>query len=813
VGFPKITGNKQGNFYRFWLAIALLCAGAIAPYRILAQTTPAGTQIENRATGTFEDPSNPGVTIPVESNTVVLTVAEIAGITVQPDGARKDGEGPIEPGDRLFFRFSITNVGNDPTRFRIPNSATVSGAGTVSGNLEISTDGGNTWTEISGSELITGSIPIGGNLLVRVPVTVNGSATEGDEIRVQLGNTPNSAQNVERTPNGTDVFTVDNPEGAVPTEATGDPFNGTREASAFQTITVASTPLALPVILKTHGTPVEIGDPANPADDVITYQLALDVRSRIPAGASGFVPGNLAPNTSFPIAVDGAVAPRILVSDAIPQGTALVPDSWQAPAGWQVVFTADNPEVLNANLATWTTDPGAIGGAANATRIGFIFDGILNAGTTTAGFQFQLVTSGLTGPGTIANVAQVFGGTEGNPGPLLFDESGDQNPNNFNDDGTPPPTDDTGNPIVTPGLSNPGRDGQDEDNNNGGSGPGGEANVVVISGGAGGILNGPPGSPGAIGPTDNNDDFHNKVVATPPNLGPNEPFTPDPVAFTNSLSNASGADVTIAPIAPQERDSLPNGTRVTVTFDQQTAIYTYDRAAGFRTDDPPVTIPGTTTEADYSVTIALPTAVKNRGYGVPIAAFDDRDDDGFFDESEPGNVKIDRVYTGFIEILKESRILKGSGPDVLDGQEQFSQDTKTPGPGNLIEYRLSYNNISEAGGPGNVTLTAENLVISEDGTTYDPIENPGGNNWALDTDDADGDNDPTTGIDTSHVLGSPVDSRGGTINFFGGRPPTARSGPQSGTTTASDVSKYEVRVRGPLGPGETGTFTFQRRVN
>ncbi|MCU0550335.1 MAG: hypothetical protein MUC48_13380 [Leptolyngbya sp. Prado105] len=84
----------------------------------------------------------------------------------------------VQVGDTLYYTYSLTNVGNDPTSFRIPNLATVTGPGTPA-PLEYSTDGGANWTAIAGSEVITSAIPgltngiaPGGSMLVRVPVTI-----------------------------------------------------------------------------------------------------------------------------------------------------------------------------------------------------------------------------------------------------------------------------------------------------------------------------------------------------------------------------------------------------------------------------------------------------------------------------------------------------------------------------------------------------------------------------------------------------------------------------------------------------------------
>ncbi|MEB3830990.1 DUF7925 domain-containing protein [Phormidium sp. CCY1219] len=817
---PKLPDQKQGKPYNL-IAVAVLGGMMILPaafwwkFPVFAQVTPAGTQIRNRATGTFEDPNNPGVPLdPVFSNEVILTVAEVAGITVQSDGISiADGGSEIDVGDLLYYRYEITNVGNDPTRFRIPNSATVVGSGSISGNLQFSVNGGTTWTEISGNEFTSNAFSPQESILVRVPVTVANSAIADDEITVTLGNTPNNAQNLERVADPTDVFTVDGADNSVAGETSGNPVNGTREASDTQTATVAGVPLALVALYKTHATPVEVNNPATPRDDEINYQLTLDVRSSLPPGSSGIVPSDLVATTGISLTVDGNTINRLLVSDAIPDRTTLIEDSWTAPTGWEVVFTDANPAEINAMQAPWTTDVETLGGMGNVTRIGFIFNGTIAAGTTVSGFEYKVVTDGVTGNAAIANIAQVFGATDGNPDLLVYDESGDQNPNNFNDDGTPPPTDSTENPLIGTGVANPGTDGQDPNNDNTGEGPGGEANVVPISTVESGIFSGPLGQPDAIGPTDDNDDFTNQVLPIPANLEPGETFTPPPSNFTNTVRNTTGQPITLAPTPPEDPNALPAGTTVTITYGGRSVTYVYDPATGFSTTDTPITIPSDVSPADYGVSVQLPNAEPNSQYPVPIAAFIDEDGDGSFDPTETGNTTINRIYTGFVEINKESRLLQGNGPDIIPGQDNFSPDPKSPGPGNIIEYRLTYNNFSLQGRPGNVTLDATDVVIVEDGTTYDPTTNPGGNNWALDTENIDGDNDPTTGIDTSHVVGSATDSRGGTVEFFSGQPATNPTGEQRGTTVDSDVTRYVVRVRGTLGPGESGTFTFQRQVN
>ncbi|HBK62391.1 MAG TPA: hypothetical protein DD000_02380, partial [Cyanobacteria bacterium UBA11166] len=140
-----------------------------------------------------------------------------------------------------------------------------------------------------------------------------------------------------------------------------------------------------------------------------------------------------------------------------------------------------------------------------------------------------------------------------------------------------------------------------------------------------------------------------------------------------------------------------------------------------------------------------------------------------------------------------------TGPAVLSGQNQFSIDPKTPAPGNIIEYRITYTNISTPqAGTGNVILKARDVVITEDGTQN-------GNNWALD-------NDTNGAIDTSNIAGTAKDSGAATITFFSGNPATKNAVDQTGTTVNTDVTKYVNIVIGDIVPGEARNFSFQRQV-
>ncbi|MDJ0795366.1 MAG: hypothetical protein QNJ51_00815 [Calothrix sp. MO_167.B12] len=855
----KISKNAS-RVYRSLVATAFITSGIfqfVAP--ALAEGTAGGQKINNTATATYEDPNNPGTTLNATSNTVEVTIAEVAGITVTGTGVvNTDGDGSetVTVGDVLNYNFTIKNVGNDPTKFRIPNLASVTGPATA-GNLEYF-DGTN-WVAITGTELITGSIAPDASIQVRVPVTVQAGATSGQDIIVQLGNTPGDAQNQLRSPDGGDVYTVDNADGTATGEVNGAPVNGVREASDTLTEKVGATlkNYALATVLKTRGTYDNKSTTAI-TDDEVTYNLSLRVENTDITG-QGITPTALE-GTNITVSGTGITSTdkHILVSDAIPEGTELAEVPTPPSSDWIPVYTTDAVASTDANAATWQVLDGTTD-LTTVTRVGFVkkantaAEGI-DPGDTVTGLTIKLaVKSGTASPLTIANIAQVFGETgDTNADPTVasspvYDESGDQNPSNF-DGGvgsmTPPANTDTNNdgvPDTLPAaevddgyINNPTapESGVDAAGDNTGSGTGGEANVFTITEPTpASVLNGPQNAPGATGPSGlTNDDFTNKSSLVPANTKPyidhdNDPNTPDipntidpaPVGFTNTIQN-SGTDagnITLVPTIPTgvNKDDLPNLTTVTITYGSDSAVYTYDKSAGtFSGPATPITISNVAAgdPVNYGVEVNLPagtnlstntvadyTGDTEFGFPVPIEATITSVADN---TQTATNITIDRVYTGYLKLVKESRVTQGTGPAVVSGDETWSSTPKTPSPGNILEYRIRYSNISDPqAGAGNIILNADKVVITEDGVGN-------GNNWAKD-------NDSNGEIDTSNIVGSAQDTGAANIEFYSGEPSSNAAIDQTGTTATTDVTKYVLRVTGNVVPGQERIFTFHRKVN
>ncbi len=796
---------RKNRLSRQLLTATLLLGGTfnlVSP--VLAQTattTTAGTQIRNQATATYEDPNNTGVSINATSNTVILTVAEVAGITISSAAITDTSPNTaVITGDVLNYDYLITNVGNDPTKFFIPGVATVTGG--TAGTLQISTDGGSTYNNIASTGITTGSIAPGASVRVRVPVTV--SATSGQSVSVVLGNTganDNSAgtqnQPYSTAPSGNDVYTVDNADGSVAGETAGAPTNGAREASLLESIQVGATPQAFATVLKTRANYTNSGTVNTLNDDVLTYGLGLRVESTVPSGITGAVAANLAGTN---ISVNGIQVSRVLVSDAIPAGTKLRVAPTNLPSGWQAVYTTD-ALTTNANAANWSTT--APGDLTTVTRVGFINAGPIATGTAVTGLSFQVVTSGVTqSTATVSNIAQVFGQSENAGTTLIYDESGDQNPDNFNDDGTP------GSNTPTNGVANPATDGSDPNNDNTGSGPGGEVNAFTFTV-SGSLVNGPNGQPGAVGPTDNNNDFANKSTSVPAGTAPDATINPDAVTFTNTVSNPGATAISNVHIIPDDGNatgSLPTNTTVTMSYNGNASVYTYNGTDFAFTSGTPIVISSITPagQISYTASVDLPngttlSSTTGNPFAVPLRAYIDSNNDNTFDAGESNNITINQVYTGYLKLVKQAQILSPSGQPLTEYfTTPSANDAQKIQPGNIIQYRITYTNISSGapqGGSGNATLRADKVVITEDGATAP-------NNWAIDQ-------DRNNTIDTSNVVGSASDTTG-TVTYYSG---TSLVSDQTGTTPTTDVTKYLDTLNAPLDPGATGTFTFQRKIN
>src|SRR5262249_13479007 len=110
---------------RLMLALAIVCAFFA---QVLAQT-PGGTTISNQASATYSDGTNAYSTV---SNTVTVTVSNVSGLAITPDGFSNPTVVAGQTG--VLYNFTVTNTGNftDQVRFLASGaSVRVVGPGTV----------------------------------------------------------------------------------------------------------------------------------------------------------------------------------------------------------------------------------------------------------------------------------------------------------------------------------------------------------------------------------------------------------------------------------------------------------------------------------------------------------------------------------------------------------------------------------------------------------------------------------------------------------------------------------------------------------
>jgi uncharacterized repeat protein (TIGR01451 family) len=254
-------GRRSINYLAHSIIFGLITSGSplwLLP--VFAAPTAPNVIIDNQATGTFADLDDTSTgTQSVVSNTVSVTVAEVAGITIVSSNIPNAIVGGVAE-----FEFKIQNIGNDPTKFFLPSTLSASQivGGTQSGVLQIIgyvPAGSTTTTTLTtpidvttatntgalsdptlGGNTTLGSIPADASIVVRVKVSVTAAA--GAAVAVILGDTTTTPlSNVPYVTGTNDVYTVDNTDGTITGEAAGISINGVREASANQSVLAIST--------------------------------------------------------------------------------------------------------------------------------------------------------------------------------------------------------------------------------------------------------------------------------------------------------------------------------------------------------------------------------------------------------------------------------------------------------------------------------------------------------------------------------------------------------------------------------------------
>lgn len=206
----------------------------------LAQTTPGGTVIHNKASATYTDDLATPTKYTTLSNEVTSTVSYVAGLQITPDGSAPTTT--VAPGATATYTFTVTNLGNftDNVEF-LANGASlqVTGPGTVS-QAFVDVNGNGTYdagtdVDVQGnSSAVTTSLAQDGAVAVIVKVLVSAAASAGQSIQVTLGDAGGSTPyDNQAANNSTHEVHTKHPGGLTVT-------NGEREAKGDITQTVSA---------------------------------------------------------------------------------------------------------------------------------------------------------------------------------------------------------------------------------------------------------------------------------------------------------------------------------------------------------------------------------------------------------------------------------------------------------------------------------------------------------------------------------------------------------------------------------------------
>lgn len=576
------------------LALAALCLMA-AP--ALGQATSGGTTISNQASATYSDGTN---SYSVNSNTVTVTVANVAGLVITPDG----GSVPTVTAGQtnVDFTFTVTNSGNFPTQVRFP----ALGAGIVtSGPITVT----QAVIDVTGNGLGAGDTDILGNgtavvypgspylarnasFNVVVRVSINAGAAAGANISVALGDA--SGDNVASNNSAAEVRT------SVPPSVT---LTGSESEAVGSITTSVENDAQMRLNLSAPAGPVALGSN-------VTYTWSLDNVGARPVSARTLT--NAPAGSQTGVFVIAPVPARTTFSSVTP------------PAGVTVLYSTSALTTDPVTGAVWTT---VAPPAGSVTRIAYNVGASLATGASVSNMQMVVtVNTGINASLPLYEIGDAFG--RNSIGTSLTDQSGDAvvNKGDGNADFNEPR-------LGVDALS---------------ATQGFQLPTLLTQTGA--VLLGPSGAPAAVGPTNNNDDYTNKSVAPAAVASLTHLDTLSSATtldFTNTVQNTGNADDTFTFTAP----TVPAGFTVQISTNGGTSFTTLSGGGSATL----AVAFGASANVIVRVTAPAGTAVlQTGGFSTVVRATS-----GVTPAS--ANDTRDNLYTGFLKLVKSSQVFNSTG--------------------------------------------------------------------------------------------------------------------------------------------------------
>ena len=465
--------------------IAAIAITAALAGQTVAQT-PGGTVISNQASATYSDGTNSYSTV---SNTVTVTVSNVSGLAITPDGGSNPTVVAGETG--VLYHFTVTNTGNftDQVRFMASGaSVNVNGPGLITrAVIDVDNSGtinaGDTDIFTNGAAVDSANIAQNGSIRVLVEVTVNPGATAAQSVQVTLGDAATGGPSFDNQPANSSANEVQT--------VSGLSVNGLREARGDVSASVVNDGRLLLTLTAPPG-PVNLG-----SDITYTWDLANN-------GARD-VTG---------VTLNGSN--RVYIIAPIPARTVLKAGQ-VFPVG--TLYTTSALTTLPM-AAIWTNVAPALN---TVTRVAFPVGATMTAGSSSGPVNMIVtVDLGINASIPIDEIGDAFATNFVNS--IITDQSGDATANNGD-----------GNANFNEGYV---------------AGPGHGVIQQTTLTQLGSVLLGPNGAPAAVGPTDNNDDYTNKST-NPGNIAPgNNTTLSAQLVYINTLLNNGNTNDTYTIDAP-----------------------------------------------------------------------------------------------------------------------------------------------------------------------------------------------------------------------------------------------------------------------
>ena len=581
-------------------ALALLVAACLPLSSARAQQTAGGTPISNQASATYSDGTN---SYSVTSNTVTVTVANVAGLTITPDGGSVPTVVAGQTG--VDFTFTVTNSGNFPTQVRFPAGGTaifpsagltvtqavidVNGNGIDAGDIDILSNGSAVVYPASPYLARNASF----NVVVRT--TVGSGVSAGATVGVTLGDAAADNEAAEGT--NTEVRT------SVPASVT---LTGSESEGVGSITTTVQNDAQLRVNLSAPTGPVALGSN-------VTYTWSVEN-----LGARAVSPRTL---TNAPAGSQTGV----FVIAPVPGRTTF--SSITPPAGVTVLYSTSALTTDPVTGAVWTT---VAPPAGSVVRVAFNVGASLAPAASVTNMQMVVtVNTGINASLPLYEIGDAFGRNSVNAN--LTDQSGD-------------------------GVVNKGDGNADFNEPRFGVDPlsatqGFQLPTLLTQVGA--VLLGPAGAPAAVGPApaaSNNEDYTNKNVAPAAIAGLSHLDTlssATSVDFTNTVQNTGNADDTFTFTAP----TVPAGFTVAISTNGGTSFTTLSGGGSATL----AVAFGASANVIVRVTAPAGTAVlQSGGFGTTLRATSGL-------TPAQSNDTRDNLYTGFLKLVKTYQVINSTG--------------------------------------------------------------------------------------------------------------------------------------------------------